>query len=371
MTVHGRSVLGLFYFKLGAMESRSEKIIEFLTGKANKIYAEKSILLQLLNIVMLFILVSVVCQVFSGITEFSEMYYLFNAEDSRLGLFFVVLCLVLIEGVKRIAGTLFFAKFWAGSFAYISIIGGLFLISQGFSVYLSIEGSKRIPESLSTPPVMIAAQTIDLDSIHAYHNKEIALQEASITKFFQSNKKRDSKTGNWRLSSSLAPSFAKMKIIRSTLVQEKNIAINKATIKQDELNKEAEAKHVLAVASHEASNRYKGSKFWFWSLGVELAFFLLTAFISWYYYELLQDGNGTDSKKRSKSVNKEYVTNSGTAKRTPKQHVPVIGFKPNSTPKNGTFRACLVCGTDIAHKRKDAKFCSSQCRKNNHENKTP
>lgn len=54
--------------------------------------------------------------------------------------------------------------------------------------------------------------------------------------------------------------------------------------------------------------------------------------------------------------------------------------RPKASEKNGTdkrsrtaadasVRACKQCGTDITHKRSDAKFCTAKCRKKYHEEK--
>lgn len=74
--------------------------------------------------------------------------------------------------------------------------------------------------------------------------------------------------------------------------------------------------------------------------------------------------NGTDKKN-------SYPSDLRTDKASTHATVVSIPAKKTDNKKkkkeqSGTDRKCLVCETDISHKRSDAKFCSSKCRKEHH-----
>lgn len=352
------------------MESRSEKILDFFKGKALKMYENKSGLIQLIPIVVVLSLIAIVCPLFSGFTEFTEMYHQFSAKDSAGGLFWAVCLMGAIEGVKLVAGSVFFVKIWSGAWDYILIFLVLFVAAQVFSVLFSIEGSKRVPETLGTPPAKIAARLIDVDSINSVHDTLISHAELKENLFFKKNSKFDSKIGGWRIKSTFAGEHKKDRQDTRTAYQEKKMTLKDVATKQIILNEKATAEHLESVAKYEASNRSKGATFWYLSVFIELIYFLSQAFLTWFYYQLFSE-NGTDKDKRPKVVKQKVTTNGGTVSGTTSPR-PAIAHLGNGTTKNGTdsgtVRACLVCGTDITNKRKDAKFCSSQCRKGNHVN---
>jgi hypothetical protein len=351
------------------MESRSEKILEFFKEKALKMYKDKSGLVQLIPIVVVLSLVAIVCPLFSGFTEFTEMYSQFSAKDSTGGLFWTICIMVSIEGVKLVAGSVFFVKIWSGAWDYILIFFVLFVSAQAASIFFSVKGSERIPETLGTPPVKIAAHIIDIDSINVRHDSLIQAATIEVSTFFNQNSKYDAKKGIERIKSTFAKEHISNRQLLKTAKKTKEIAIDQAAASQLILNEKAEAEHLVSVAEYEASNRSKGSTFWYLSVFVELIYFLSQAFLTWFYYQLFRDEsseNGTDKIKRQKPVKQKVVTNSGTVNKTVKKHVPSIGFKQNGTVNNGTGRACFVCGTNIDHKRKDATVCGDKCRKEKH-----
>ena len=339
--------------------NRNEKILEYLKAWAHRVYTDKPIVLQLMPVFFVFTLATIVFQVLSGITEYTAMYYNFGAEHSNAALVVAILLLITIELTKRVVGAIFFVKWISGNIKYIGVILVLFLASQGASVYLSLDGSTKIPKTLQEEPEKVAANLIDIDSIHAYWDANIQEQDTIAKRYEKAHSKFDAKLGHKRISHSGTKTHNEMTSNAQRMRKDKQIALDAAIAENKLILKQHNADHEETVSEHLMLIASYGSIMWYWSLGLEIAFFFFSWFIFWYLGQVFDYGTETETanNSRTSSVNTNSVHLSGTGT----EQMVMVKQKPIGF--NNNKRTCIVCSTDISDKRADAKVCSAKCRK--------
>ncbi len=337
--------------------NRNEQIINWLRNRANKVFEDKDLILQLFGVFMIFSMLCIVLPILSGITEFTELYHEFNAANSTSGLIFAIIILLTIEGVKIASISILFIKWFSGKMSHISVFAILALCAQSASIYFSIQGSKRVPKMLHVAPVFDIPKLIDIDSIKVAHDSIIAAKEAYNASYFESNKKQDSKTGNWRLSSSLRGHYNLLKVDALTAEEQRQISIDKAEAKNEATLITARANHKETLKKFNEQISVSSSKMWYWSVIIETLFFFSSLFVFWYLSKVITD-NETDKITVSTPINTKTERTTGTVNKTAIAHLGTT----KKTDKKRITDNCLNCGTDIRDKRIDAKYCKAKCR---------
>ncbi len=341
--------------------NRNEHLINWLKNKAAKAYEEKSLVLQLVPIFLIFSALCLILPILSGITEFTELYHEFNAMNSNTGLLLAIVVLLAIEAIKVVSIAICFVKWFSGRMANIGVFLLLVIFAQGSSVYFSMQGSKRVPKMLHSEPVYNSRALIDIDSIKVANDSIIAAKEAIRDDFFKAYYKVDAKTGENRLSSKYSVDKRAQDMDIRTAEKQRQIYIDKAESKNIAILAASKADHTKTLSKFKERINVSSNKIWYWSVVIETLFFFSSLFVFWYLSKVLTD-NGTTTgtvkgtDKKPINTKKERIT--GTIKKTAIAHLGT----DNGTDKNGTARGCLNCGTDITAKRSDAKYCKPKCR---------
>lgn len=98
---------------------------------------------------------------------------------------------------------------------------------------------------------------------------------------------------------------------------------------------------------------------------LELSYILVVALLKYYDHRSEKEQIETDNRNRTTPTNTKVQRISETDNGTVTHRPMAIGFKAS----NGSSRKCLNCGTDISHKRADAKCCGDKCRGQYNKNK--
>lgn len=96
---------------------------------------------------------------------------------------------------------------------------------------------------------------------------------------------------------------------------------------------------------------------------LEVFYILVVAMLKYYDYRSEKELLETDKRTRTASTGTKVQRISETDNGSVTHRPMAIGFKAS----NGSTRKCKRCGTNIEHKRSDAKFCSNKCKGDYHK----
>ena len=337
--------------------NRNEQLVKWIKDKAIKTYQDKSTLIQLLPIFLIFSFLCFVLPILSGVTEFTELYHELNANNSIIGLIMAILTLIAIEGIKVVSVSICLIKWFSGKLTGIGLFIILGLAAQSASVYFSIQGSKRVPKILHEAPEHQPPVLVNIDSLSTLHDSIIAAKEAIRDDFFKQYHKTDAKTGEERLSSAYAEDKRAQDMDIRTAEQEKKIQVNNAIEENKRTLKDSKAEHLITLKRFNNKINVSSSKMWYWSIIIETLFIISSLFVFWYLSESLgtdKTDNETDNIPTNKGLERISATDNGTNK-TAIAHL-------GTNKKKRITDNCLNCNKCIKHKRIDAKYCDSNCR---------
>ncbi len=345
--------------------NKNENLLKWLKDKADKVYQDKDLIIQLFMVFMIFSALCFILPILSGITEFTELYHQFNAGSSTVGLVLAIIVLLTIEGVKVVSISILFVKWFSRKLSHIGIFLLLSVLAQAASIYFSIQGSKRVPKMMHNKPVLEMPILIDIDSIKVAHDSIILAKEGHCKEYFKSNYKIDANTGEKRLSSSIIGHYNKLKVDALTAERQRQISIDKAESKNESIIIAARSKHKETIKDFDKTINVYSSRMWYWSVVIETLFFFSSLFVFWYLDKVNED-NGTVKGTNKKPIKPKKERINGTVKGTAIAH---LGTN-NGTDKERITDSCLNCGTSITHKRSDAKYCKTKCRTDHFKMKT-
>jgi len=79
---------------------------------------------------------------------------------------------------------------------------------------------------------------------------------------------------------------------------------------------------------------------------------------------------GHDNRSEIEQIKRSKASEIRTANRPKPSEIIATDNRPiTAADATEHVRTCKQCGTDITHKRSDAKFCTAKCRKTYHEHK--
>lgn len=298
--------------------------------------------------------------VFSAITA-STLVYFFVFGLSQSVLFSVgctIAFIIIIEIAKRKTNGVFFKdwlQFKKISFSLLAISLLLLALSVTFSYF----GSKQLVQNFSESPELIANDTI-INPLQA----QIKAIDEQIA---------DARNTRWH-GTTTSKSQKTIEILSMQKLALQDRLLNVAN-KTDADNENINVKHSKAVY-------LKAEYFALVTLLLELGFIFCAFYIEYYDYRSYAEFSTIKADAPDTTPPIEIVPNfdKGIPIETDKLPVhippeveqiikpdtkdaPVINGTHKSHTDKSIIKTCQICGTDISTKRKDAKFCSQECRK--------
>lgn len=214
-----------------------------------------------------------------------------------------------------------------------------------------------------------------------WHSQKVH-QTNKVLAYWNSHKKRDCPTCEWRLSTigTTRETYDAMLSDLQPLQDSINTYLARGEKEKDLSLKAADAENKVIMAKHFA---------WCESFGLMMALISLLAMFLLipcrYYYEYWERNyakeleadieyqenkekeaiqNLKDSANTNTDTNKESNVENVTDTTIETPRTVITAFETNKSTRN-----CTVCGTDISEKRSDAIYCGDKCRVKNHKSK--
>lgn len=254
-----------------------------------------------------------------------------------------------------------------GLFAFCLI--AISIVSSTFGVPIAVNRLSPDAKTISLVEIEEKKQNEVNKSLN-FWQPQIDKHNNDAKDYFTRYRKRDSKTGEWRLSSD-----KKIKVPYNDMLKAAKVAQSKLNNRLDSIDSKYDAIVLSATKENKRitdNHNFKKDNAGFIAMWIMLFLELSYILIVWglKYYDDRTDKEiiETDSSNRTTSNNTREETDNTTNNGTATVRPVIAGFKTNKDSNSiGIVRTCINCSSDITHKRSDAKFCSTRCRGEHHK----
>jgi|GEM_PF-3327076 len=315
-------------YKKFVSTSQNQKIIDFFTDKP---YFQRTA-----KLAGLAILLAILCNLISGLTESVFLYEKINLFIPKfplspaLVIALVTAIIVAIEGMKRRTLPQIFRYWFQYREAdYINI--SLYLLAVVISIYLSFNGSQYLPEMVTKPALQ------NIDEINAKYDYLIVQAEKDAKDYFEAN--------NWKgkLDGSSRPTYNKL-----------NEAVTDLKSQKLDAEKLVKADNKASTESWESDNEKSGLQLAYITVTSELILFVLVGFLIYRKWRHV-----------AQFANIEYIETADKQVRTIKTK-DKKALDENRLDENrleSDLRKCSHCNGEYLTRHHKQKYCSEDCRK--------
>ena len=270
---------------------------------------------------------------FSGLTASTLVYFFVLGVSNNwiISGFCTLTFIVLIEIAKRKTNGIFW-KDWLQykklSYSLLAILGLLI----GLSVIFSYFGSKQLVQRFTPPPIEVQSDTLTYPIQNEIKAIDLQINKARSTKWKGTTTSTSQRTIETLSKQKLALQERLLSIQNNTEVDNKTIHLD-----------------------HKSNTYLESENFALITLLLELLFILCAFYLEYYDFRSFAEFSITQTTKTLRQ-NNNITENS---------HILAIPHtnKRHTDNRISSERICQTCSIDITHKRKDAKFCSENCRR--------